>query len=197
MKILNIFGVIGVLFLIGCSPVKMPVTNEYQLSAYNSKQLASKPRVSSLLVTAPEAAAGYQTQEMLYVKKPFQIDSFARNAWTDPPAEMLYPLLVQSLQRSGYFQAVSSSLYAQEVDYRLDTQLLTLEQNFMQKPSVLVLSVKVGLTRTADNKVIASRIITEQVPCPMETPYGGVIAANKASSQLTADVVHFVIAHVK
>ena len=197
MRAVNFIIMMGIILITGCSPVKMPVTNEYQLSAYSSKQVVSKPRISTLLVTAPEAAAGYQTQEMVYVKKPYQLESFAKNSWADPPAEMLYPLLVQSLQRSGYFHAVSSSLYPQEVDYRLDTQLLKIEQNFMQKPSLLILSVKTVLTRISDNKLIASRILTEQVPCPMNTPYGGVIAANKASTQLTANITQFVISSIK
>ncbi|MDI1352129.1 MAG: ABC-type transport auxiliary lipoprotein family protein, partial [bacterium] len=177
--------------------VKLPVTNEYQLNAFSAKQLIAKPRHLSLLVTLPEAVAGYQTEAMLYVKKPFQLESFAKNAWTSPPAEMLYPLLVQSLQRSGYFYAVSSSAYSEKVDYRLDTQLLSLEQNFLNKPSKLIFSVKAVLTRIDDSKVIASRIITQQIPCSSDTPYGGVVAANKASLELTATIAQFVVSNIK
>lgn len=198
MRTLTIFFcTICIVLIEGCSPVTLPVTNEYQLNMCSTKRLAAKPQSTTLLVTAPEAVAGYQTDEMLYVKKPFQLESFAKNAWTAPPADMLYPLLVQTLQRSGYFYAVSSSPYTQGADYRLDTQLLTLEQNFLKKPSFIQLSIKVGLTRVSDNKVIASRIISQQVPCPMDTPYGGVIAANKASVQLTSEVANFVASSIK
>ena len=187
----------GLLILVACTAVKVPVTNEYQISSYSAKQFSTRPHHSSLLVTAPEAAAGYQTEEMLYVKTPFQLEAFAKNAWIDPPADMLFPLLVQSLQRSGFFYAVSSSPYSQGADYRLDTQLLSLEQNFLKKPSVLFFSIKVVLTQVNDNKVIASRIISQQIPCPMDTPYGGVIAANKASLALTSAVTHFVVSSIK
>ncbi len=141
--------------------------------------------------------AGHQTDQMLYVKKPYQIEAFVKNEWVSPPAEMLYPLLVQSLQRSGYFYAVASSLYNVEADYRLDTQLLNLEQNFLKKPSAMDVTVKIVLTRVADNKVIASRIISQHIACPMDTPYGGVIAANKATLQLTATVTNFVISNIQ
>ena len=110
---------------------------------------------------------------------------------------MLYPLLVQSIQRTGYFRAVSSSPYTQGADYRLDTQLLHLEQNFLKKPSSLELSLKLVLTRVSDNKIVASRIINQNLPCPMDTPYGGVIAANKASLLSTEAVARFVISSIK
>jgi cholesterol transport system auxiliary component len=183
------------LVLVGCSPVKTPVTNEYQLSSYSTKQFVSKPKTITLLVTAPEAVSGYQTVEMRYINKPFQLESFTKNAWTSPPADMLYPLLVQSLQRTGYFHAVASTPTA-GADYRLDTQLLTLDQNFLKKPSVLEFSVKIVLIHIDDNKVVASRIISQQIACPMETPYGGVIAANQASQQFTGAAAEFVISHL-
>lgn len=187
---------IGLLALAACSSVKLPATNDYQISAFSVKKIAHKPSHHTLLVTAPEAVSGYQTDEMLYVKKPFQLEAFVKNEWVAPPANMLYPLLAQSLQASGYFYAVSSSPYTQGSDYRLDTQLLSLEQNFLKKPSVLHFSIKVVLTEVANNKVIASRVISEQQPCSMDTPYGGVLAANRASLLLTEKVVQFVIANM-
>ncbi|CAM2967517.1 ABC-type transport auxiliary lipoprotein family protein [Legionella worsleiensis] len=195
MRIFNLF--IMCLVLMSCSPVKTPVTNEYQLSSFSSRQWVAKPHHLSILVTAPEAVAGFQTEEMMYIKKPYQLEAFVKNAWASPPADMLFPLLVQSLQRTGYFYAVTSSPYSEQADYRLDTQLLTLDQNFLKKPSILEFDVKVVLTRTADNKVIGSQIISQHIPCQADTPYAGVVAANKASLQFTARAVAFVISHIK
>ena len=186
MRVLGILSIILVTTLfLGCSAIKLPVSNEYQLSAFSSKQYATKPQSVTLLVTAPEAVAGYQTEQMLYVNKPFQLEAFTQNAWSNPPADMLFPLLVQSMQRTGFFYAVASSPYNSQADYRLDTQLLALKQSFLQKPSLLEFSVKIVLTRVEDSKVIASRIISKQIPCSADTPYGGVVAANKASEQFT------------
>lgn len=192
-----LFLTMGTALLMGCSPVKLPVTNEFQLSSYSAKQFVSSPRQVTLLITTPDAVAAYQTDQMLYIQKPFQIEAFAKNAWISPPADMLYPLLVQSLQRTGYFYAIASSPYNEKTDYRLDTQLLTLDQSFIKKPSVIEFAVKLVLTRTDDNKVIASRIFSQQIPCPTDTPYGGVIAANRASYQFTATAADFVISHIK
>lgn len=198
MRVLSsVCFIVGILTLMSCSPVKVPVTNEYQLTAYSTKQFVKKPGSITIQVTVPEAVAGYQTEEMLYMKKPFKLEPFVKNAWASPPADMLFPLLVQSLQRSGYFYAVTSSAYSEEADYRLDTQLLSLKQNFIKKPSVLEFSAKIVLTHIDDNQIMASRIISLQIPCSQDTPYGGVIAANQAAFQFTATVTDFVISHIK
>ncbi|KTD68918.1 transport protein [Legionella steelei] len=198
MKKLTVFLIsLSVVLLSACSPVKVSVKNQYQLSAYSTKQLAKNPLPVTLLVTAPEAAAGYQTEQMLYIKKPFELEAFAKNAWVNPPADMLYPLILQSLQRANLFKAVTSNAYTLGVDYRVDTQLLSLEQNFLKKPSVLELSVKMVLTHVSDNRVLASRIVNLQIPCPSDTPYGGVIAANKATQLFTASLARFVVSHIQ
>ena len=198
MKILStILILVWAFMLSSCSPVKVNVSNQYQLSAYSTKQYTRKPRHISLMVTAPDAVAGYQTEQMLYMKKPFQLEAFAKNAWVSPPGDMLYPLMVESLQQTGFFYAVTSNAYSQGAGYRLDTQLLTLKQNFLVRPSVMEFSVKVVLTHIDNNKVLASRIISQIVPCPTDTPYGGVLAANRATQQFTAQLSDFVISHIK
>lgn len=185
------------LFLVSCTAVKPSVTNQYKLAAFSAKQYAKRPSQYSILVSTPEAVAGYQTEQMMYVNKPYALASFVKNAWIDPPAEMLFPLIVQSLQKTQVFKAVGSSPHAEITDYRLDTQLIELQQNFLRKPSQIDLVVKVVLTRVTDSKVIASRIIAEHVICPSENPEGGVFAANRAVEKLTQEITHFVISHIK
>ena len=198
MKKLMVFLVgVGTLGLISCSPVTVTVNNQYQLSAFSAKQWAKKTLPITLLVTPPDAAAAYQTGQMLYIKKPFELEAFAKNAWVNPPADMLYPLVLQSLQRTNLFKAVTSNAYTLGADYRLDTQLLALDQNFLKKPSFIEFSVKMVLTRVDDNKVLASQILNLQIPCPSDTPYGGVIAANKATKQFTENLAHFVVSHIE
>ncbi|STP14063.1 Uncharacterised protein [Legionella bozemanae] len=53
------------------------------------------------------------------------------------------PFNLQSLQRTNLFEAVTSNAYTLGATYRLDTQLLSLQQNFLKKPSVLEFSAKV------------------------------------------------------
>lgn len=183
--------------IIACSPVKAPVTNEYKLEKYSARRLASQFSPVSILITLPEAVTGYQTQDMLYVNKAYELSPFAHNAWIGPPADMLFPLLMQSIQRSGYFYAVASSPNASETDYRLDTQLLNLEQIFLTKPSQIHFACKIVLTHVSDNRVVASGIIDKKIPCADNTPYAGVLAANKAVEMFTAEATAFVVHHTQ
>lgn len=179
-----------------CTPIKTPVTNQYKIESFSQK-INHHPLKKSILISQPEAIAGYQTEQMLYIQKPYQLSAFSENAWVSTPANMLYPLLIQSFQNSHAFNAVASSPYADRIDYRLDTQILAIEQNFLVKPSVFVLSLKAVITRVSTNEVLASRIISARVPCPTDTPYGGVIAANKASVIITQKIQDFVIHYIE
>lgn len=185
------------LLLTACSPVKRELTNAYKLESYSYLRLDNGLPKQSILVTMPEAAAGFQDSDMLYVNKPFALRSFAKNAWVDQPAYMLLPLIAQSLQSTGYFYAVTSTVNSELTNYRLDTQLIRLQQNFLTRPSKIEFAAKVVLTHVSDNRVIASRIISEQINCPSDTPYGGVIAANRATKLFTAEVSRFVVSQVR
>lgn len=191
--IIILFGLV----LTACSPIKTTVSNLYKLDTYSPKRLSQSHTNQSLLITMPEATAGYQFSTMLYVKKPFELASFANNAWVDQPAHMLLPLLAQSLQSSNYFYAISSSINSEHTDYRLDTQLIELQQNFLKKPSQIEIVVKVVLSHVNDNRVVASRVISEHANCPADTPYGGVVAANLATKRLTARISDFVVTATK
>jgi cholesterol transport system auxiliary component len=183
--------------LVACSPIKTLATNQYKLESFDALPYPHKKTTQSLLISQPEAMAGYQTDQMLYLQKPFEMTAFVHNTWISPPAGMLYPLLMQSLQQTGYFYAVASGPYVEKVDYRLDTQLIELQQNFLTKPSKIDMVVKAILTHVNDNRLVSSRIFTQHIPCPIDTPYGGVIAANSATKILTATVSTFVIAQVQ
>jgi len=189
--------IVGMMSLFACSPVKTPLTNQFQLKAYSQKVWSKGARSHSILVTEPQVVAGYETEKMLYVNETFSLKSFANNAWIAPPAQMLYPLLIESLQASHVFRVVANTLYAEPVGYRLDTQLLKLQQNFMHKPSTLELSVKAVLTDVKQQKIIASKIITYRIPCTKDTPVGGVIAANQATESLTNAITGFVLHNMR
>ncbi|STX52507.1 ABC transporter auxiliary component [Legionella busanensis] len=188
--------ILSVCYLLTSCSVKPTITSEYKLDTFSEKKVTNHSNIS-ILVAQPEALAGYDSQDMRYVSKPFELSTYAHNAWVDTPADMLLPLILQSLQRSGYFAVVTSAPITENTDYRLDTQLIELEQNFLTKPSRIDLTVKVVLTHVPDNRVVASEIISEHVTCLSDTPYGGVVAANQATKLFTAQLTDFVVTHTR
>lgn len=178
--------------VVACSAIKLPVTEQYQLTQFSQRVCQKQGGEHSLFVSPPEALRGYDGSKMNYSTQAFEVKSFAHHAWLSSPAKMIHPLLTESLQISGYFKAVSSGIYSDKTDYRLDSQLLMLQQNFTTKPSQMHLVMKVVLNDSKRNQVIASKIFHYKLPCPTNTPYGGVLAANQAVKRYTADVVKFV-----
>lgn len=183
------------LLSMGCA-VSPPITHQYRLSSYSQENFKHHPAQVSILITKPEAAAGYQTEEMLYTQKPFELLAFAHNGWIAPPADMLLPLIVQSLNATGYFKAIASPTTSEPTDYQLDTQLISLHQSFLTKPSMLEFRAKIVLYDTKNNRILASRVIEERIPCASNDPYAGVVAANQATAKFTAKLTNFVIKHI-
>lgn len=191
-----ILGSIFLLAFSACKSIRLPENQQYQLTQFSCQSYKAPHGDSTLFVSPPEALRGYDGIKMNYSTQAFEVKSFAHHSWLGSPAQMIHPLLTQSLQCSGYFKAVSSGIYSDKTDYRLDSQLLMLQQNFTTTPSQLHLVMKLVLNDVKNNTVITSKIFHYQQNCPTDTPYGGVLAANLAVKQFTEDAVHFVAKHI-
>ncbi|MCX7118201.1 MAG: ABC-type transport auxiliary lipoprotein family protein [Legionellales bacterium] len=185
------------LILTACSAIKVPVSHQYKLDAFSAQTTGHKKTNLTLLVSVPEALAGNQTEQIHYLQKPYALDSFVNNAWVSSPANMIYPLIIESLQKTHYFHAVASGPYADRANYRLDTQLISLQQNFQVKPSIVDLVVHGVITHIEDNRIVASRTFHERAISPSDTPYGGVIAANLAVKTFTSNLSSFVVKEIE
>jgi len=126
--------------------------------------------------------------------KPYQISAFAKNNWVVPPANMLTPLLISSLQNSHYFQTVAVEPALTGASYVVDCKLLALYQDFSVKPSEIVMTVQVNMS-TGDNKPVASTQFTQILTASADTPEAGVAAANIAASNIIQQITEYVIAH--
>ena len=176
------------IYLFGCA---LPQTIKYEYTIKNYATTTYKHhKLPSLYVSNPEAVTGFQTEDMLYTKVPYEINSYSKNSWSSPPAEMLYPLILQSLQDSRAFRVVASGTHAEISHFRLDTQLLELIQTFSTKPSKIRLTVKAMITDTTSAKLIASKVFRITVPCPYDNPYGGALAANRAARMFTYELTN-------
>ena len=195
--IIRLLVVSGMLFLLSaCATLASSPVRQYQLNAFSVVAKGHPKQPRSILINQPSAMVGYDTKHMLYVSKPYQLSVFSDNSWMSAPANMLLPLVVQSVESSHYFYAVASSPQAVNTDYRLELQLLALEQNFLVKPSQLKLVVRATLMQVVNNNIIAETTLYEQIPCPKDTPYGGVLAANQATEALTRRITHFIVNHI-
>lgn len=193
MKLRNLLLIVTVTFISGClSPVKTNPPSSYVVNTLPRDIPVSRKHSSVILVAAPEARPIYQTTGMAYSNHPYQVQYFSENQWAETPAQMLQPLLVQTLQNTGRFSGVLMPPYAGQSTYMLNTQILRFEQDFVNQPHSFKLQAQVSLSRSASNQLIASKEFSISVPLPQESPYGGVLAANTATKRLLQEVARFV-----
>jgi cholesterol transport system auxiliary component len=147
-----------------------------------------------LEIALPRAAPGFDTPRIVYVQRPYELDSFARHRWAEAPARMLAPLLTQALERSGAFRAVVQAPTAVPADVRVATELLRLQQNFAPRPSRVEVVLRVQLVDVRARRVLATRTFEDDEPAPTDDALGGVAAANAVLARVLTQVVEFCVA---
>ena len=197
---LSIARIFLVIIIISCltacsllSPVRTTEQNTYVINKLPQTQPASKQTHLTLLVKTTSANSIYNSKNMAYINKPYEVAYFANNRWADKPTDMLMPLISQALQNQKYYQAVVTSAYSYNYDRTLNIKLLELQQNFLSHPSAIHLTVLAELLDTKSQKVIANKQFKIIEPATEDTPYGGVIAANNAVAKLIDKLVLFSI----
>ena len=181
--------------LAGCSPFETRQqgveTAEYLLEWRPAAELPARPGGPVIQVSAPRAAAGFGSADMLYMARPHRLERFARHRWVDPPARMLEPLLVRALEASGLFAAVGTPGVPIQADLRLDSEVIYLQLRVDADAQRLQLALRVSLIAVADGRLLGSTNIDLEEVSEEATPYGGVQAANRAVSRAMERLIAF------
>jgi len=175
------------------SPVKMNPQTTYVINALPKPSIKKSSRHVTLLVTLPETNPLYGSREMAYTNSPYQIAYFAKNIWAEQPSEMIYPLLVQTLQNTRHFHAVVTISSAVNYEYVLTTQIQQLLQDYTDGTPRVYLTVRAQLIHAATNRVIATKEITIVEYFPQRTPFSGVVAANRATEKMLQHLTKFCV----
>lgn len=190
--------VLAVAVLIGgCAALQAPQVESPTLHVLAADPLpkAARPTRDAIVEVAPPRAwPGFDTPQMAYVRQPYELDYFAASRWADTPPRMLGPLLARALEQSGGFRAVIQAPNPVPADYRVDVEIVRLQQNFAVRPSRAELTLHVQLTDVRGRRVIAARNFEEAAEAPSENAAGGVAAANAALQRMLAQVVDFCVA---
>lgn len=191
---------IGILLLAwltgGCSvlPEAEPVSIEQYVLEYTPDSPATRNAaedVPVLIVTTPSAHGGYDSYRIAYMKQAYGLRYYTRSRWADKPARMLAPLIADAMQASGQYQALYSTPGALAADYRLDTELIRLHQDFTRQPSVVRITFRAQLIDLQTHRVVATQQFDLYETAATEDAYGGVVAANVAVNRLLDELAQF------
>lgn len=181
------------LALAGCAIApKEPPPATYVLDAVGAERSA-RPSGKVLLVGTPQAQPGFDTSGIAYSLKPLALDYYSQSQWADTPARMLEPLLVRSLERTGAFKAILAPPTPALGEYRLETDIIQLVQEFYQKPSQVRLTMRAKLFDLSSGHVLGTQLFEAVVRAESEDALGGVRAANRAVAEVMTQLTDFVI----
>ena len=146
---------------------------------------ASAPTV---LVSPMRAHPGFDTPRMAYTREPNQLAYYAYNRWVEAPARLLTPLVTQALEASSAFGAVVQAPGTVHAALRLDTELVSITQDFSARPSRMHLVVRAQLADAQNQTIRASRTFSVQAVAASEDARGGAEAANQMLPELLAQL---------
>ncbi len=184
-----------VVFLSGCTlfaPVDID-TKKYMLNDIPLDLPREKTRSATLLVLVPDTMPVYATTRMAYSAQAHQIAYFSRNEWAETPSQMIQPLIVETLRNTHYFSEVLSPPYFGRSTFAIHVEILELEQDFTSEPAMLLLAMRVHLSREATNQTVATQELSVREPMSERNPYAGVVAANEAMPKLLRELAKFVV----
>lgn len=149
------------------------------------------PAGPTLIVTQPQAAAGFDSQRIIYMRSPHKLEYFAHSEWVDPPARMLAPLLVAAIDKTRAFRAVMLTPSSAAADLRLESEVIRLQHDFLTSPSAVRFTLRAHVIEDRTRRVVARREFEASVPAASEDPYGGVVAANRAVQMVLDQLSEF------
>jgi cholesterol transport system auxiliary component len=190
---LAIVGLLVSVVLNGCA-VNLNA-NKYALNGVCIKQHCCKSG-ATIFVMEPTVQPGYDTDQIIYMQCPYELKAYSRNRWIAPPHEMLTSLIEQSLRNTCFFKAVVTAPFAGQSNYRLETRLIKLQQEYFCCPSRVRMVLHVVLIETCCREIIAEKVFETVVIAPKNNPYSGVIAANKATQILLEQMSNFVVCNI-
>jgi cholesterol transport system auxiliary component len=195
---LALLGSLGALGLAGCSasllpkPPAAPALYGLDDGAPTPARPPAPPGAPSLLVSVPRAAAGLDTRLIAYQRTPQRTEHYTASEWLDAPPRLLAPLLVRAAEATGAFRVVLLAPAGATATWRLDTELLRLQQHFSGAgPSQVRLTLRAVLVDITSRAVLAAQEFDVTVAAPTEDAAGGVAGAQRAALQVAQDLAAF------
>lgn len=182
------------LLLVACSTTP---TRNYLLDVTLPAKIPTGKTEKVLQISMPQAAPGFDSAALVYVRTPYVLEHYSQNQWVDTPARMLLPLLVWMMEATGKFGAVLSATAPNLTgELRLDTEIVRLQQEFFTKPSQVHLVLRVQLLDLVANRVVATRLFEIIEPATTDDAAGGVSATNRAIGKVLEELAQFLLATV-
>ena len=174
-----------------------PAPHFYTLDATQAGTLAPRaapttaPVAASapvMVVAAPRAEAGFDTDRIVYVLEQHRLQPYADNQWIDTPPKMLAPLIEEAMSHTGSFGAVLTAPSTLAGQWELQSDILRLQHEVAG--ARFRFTLRIALIETRTRTVALTRDFDASAPVNGASPAAAVAAANV----VVADVLQQVAA---
>ena len=147
---------------------------------------AGATTAAAIVIGVPRAAAGFDTDRIMYVRETHRLEPYAENQWVDTPSRMLLPLLSGSLARTGAFAAVLTVPSSTHGGWLLETLVVRLQHEVPE--GRVRFTLRATLVDRLNGTAVAAREFEATAPTPSTNPAGAVAAANAAVAEVLAQL---------
>lgn len=152
---------------------------------------ATLPKTSAqLLIEAPSAPGGLDSERIALMKTAISLDYFAGTAWTDRAPLMVQSLLVESFENTGKIAAIDRESLGLRADYVLESDLrdFTAIYSDPQTPTVRV-RMGLKLVRLPEKQIVGLHTAAADAPAQQNSVPAVVDAFNTALHRVMGDAV--------
>jgi phospholipid/cholesterol/gamma-HCH transport system substrate-binding protein len=158
----------------------------YSLSAVTTLPPSTKPPQGQLAVPEPAALMSLSTDKILVAKNGSDGDTIDNAQWSDSIPVLVQAKLIETLENSRYFEAVSRPVDGFEADQQLLTELRTLRMETSPTPNA---HVAVSAKLMGNGRVIAARVFEASVPVSTLDAVSAVAGLNQAFGEVLQQIV--------
>jgi cholesterol transport system auxiliary component len=184
--LMALFVMWSVLLVSGCATLFSPPAPASRLYTLDDSDAQQRPAPAVtidvaapvLLIGMPSAGAGFDTDRLVYVRAPHQLEAYADSQWVDTPARMLQPLIQTMLSRTGLFGAVLITPGAASGRWELDSEIVRLQHEVPL--SRVRFTLRVTLIDRQTHAILMGREFDAVAATAQTNAAGAVVAANAA-----------------
>jgi len=186
--------------LIGCSPAGLGLGPQAPPRTYDLVTLALFPssrvarRPWQIVVHEPTAIRALAGDRIMIKPAPAEIVYFPKAVWSDRLTRLVQARLIETLQRSGRFAAVSNGRERVEADLEITTEIRDFQIELVSGDATAIVAVFSKLVDQRRGRVVASRGFSAHSPAGADHVGAGVEALNTALQNVLPEVARWAAA---
>ena len=177
--------------LAGCGGLgsSSPPHRYFVLEAWPTRLARGTLQRDAILLVAPTSAASfYDTQEIIYSRRPGERAFYQLSSWTEPPNRGLAALLADRLALAGAFRGAVESGSGVRGGLLLRTHLIEIYHDAVTPPGTARVALSAELSDPSGRSLLGQRRFEVAVPAATYDAPGAVQAIGQGLGQLLDEV---------